>query len=776
MLNRLTRTGALILLLAGAAWTQVQSGEVHVIVTDPSGLPLPGAHVSLANDAARINRQNATGPDGRFTFSHLPLGVYRLQVERAGFAAASNLVELRSSLPKAISVQMSVQQTSTEVDVSESTTLVDPQQAGSRYSIGSQQIQEQASVVPGRGVLDLINMQPGWVYEANGVLHPRGSEYQTQFVVDGMPMEENRSPAFAPGLRTNDVTEMTVLTGTYPAEYGRKLGGIIEVNTERDIEAGWHGSADTGGGSFGTATGSALASYGWSRTSLTLEASGDRTDRYLDSPVLGNYTNSGTSSRFGAAFDENVTERDRIHVAVHRSEARFDVPNENLQQAAGQRQDRTTPEVAGQFSWDHVFSANLLLNTRAYVEDLSANLWSNPLSTPVIAAQERGFRRSYWSEVLAGHHGHHEWKAGGDAFYAPVTEALQYQITDPTYFDPGTPQTFGFYDHRLDREQSLFAQDQVHWGNLTVSAGLRWDHYSLVVREHAFSPRLGVGYYFPKLGLTLHASYDRVFQTPATENLLLASSPQLDSVDNQVLRIPVQPSRGNFYEAGWTQALFGKFRLDASFYRRNFANYADDDVFLNTGVSFPISFRSAQIEGIDVKLDLPHWANFSGFLSYSNMLGVAQLPVTGGLFLGDDASSALNRTGSFAVTQDQRNSVKGRVRYQLTRRVWVAAVGLYGSGLPVELNGDPDVPSLVAQYGPAIVNRVNFSAGRVRPNFSLDLSAGADLWKRERSVVRAEVEVDNATDRLNVINFAGLFSGTAIAAPVGATGRLQYQF
>jgi outer membrane receptor for Fe3+-dicitrate len=71
---------------------------------------------------------------------------------------------------------------------------------------------------------------------------------------------------------------------------------------------------------------------------------------------------------------------------------------------------------------------------------------------------------------------------------------------------------------------------------------------------------------------------------------------------------------------------------------------------------------------------------------------------------------------------------------------------------------------------------VNFSAGRVRPNFSLDLSAGMDVWKHEKSVLRLEGEIENLTDRLNVINFAGLFSGTAIAPPRSGSVRLQYQF
>jgi hypothetical protein len=83
---------------------------------------------------------------------------------------------------------------------------------------------------------------------------------------------------------------------------------------------------------------------------------------------------------------------------------------------------------------------------------------------------------------------------------------------------------------------------------------------------------------------------------------------------------------------------------------------------------------------------------------------------------------------------------------------------------------------LEAQYGSQIINRVNFAAGRVRPNFSLDLSAGVDLWKHEKSILRLQGDVENVTNQLNVINFAGLFSGTAIAPPRSGNVRLRFEF
>jgi len=241
-----------------------------------------------------------------------------------------------------------------------------------------------------------------------------------------------------------------------------------------------------------------------------------------------------------------------------------------------------------------------------------------------------------------------------------------------------------------------------------------------------------------------------------------------------VLRLPVRPARGNFYEAGFTKGLAHRVRLDGNYFRRNLTNFADDDLLLNTGVSFPIAFQKATIHGVEARLEIPRWGPLSGFVSYSNLLGVGYLPVTGGLFLGEDASTLLARSDRFPISQDQRNTARARLRGQIVPRLWVALGGSYGSGLPVEFDGSQ--ADAIAQYGQRIVDRVNFSAGRVRPSFTLDASVGIDLWKSDKRAVRAQADVLNLTNRLNVINFAGLFSGTAIAAPRSASVRLAVEF
>lgn len=764
----------LIFLLLGAGqFSQSTTGELRVVVRDASELAVQ-CQVTLVSEANDVSQQVDTDNEGLAVAKRLPFGRYRLAINQPGFAPYDGRVEIDSALPRQVSVTLTLAPIQTQVTVQADDTLLDTHQTSAVNRVGTETLQQRITTLPGRSLADVVNTEPGWLLEANGILHPRGSEYQVQYVVDGLPLTDNRSPSFAPGLDADDVHSMSILTGGYPAEYGRKLGGVIEVVTAANPRQGLHGSAEGSIGSFDTAGGGGAVQYGWSKTLLGISGNADRTDRYLDPPVEENFTNTGTGSSGALQFEREFSDSDRLGVVLRHGQSSFLVPNERVQEDAGQRQDRSGHDTTAAFSYQRVASPSVVADVRAMVRSVGAGLVSNAASTPIAAFQDRGFTETYVKSTVAGHAGAHEWKAGADANFGSVREAFSYSLTDPTEFDPSTPPAFSFSGRAVEREQAAFAQDQLRLGAWTINAGLRWDHYSLLVKEQAVSPRLAVAWSWPRADLVLRASYDRAFQTPAIENLLLASSPALDSLNDNVVRLSVRPSPGDFFEAGLSKRLFSVARLDVTQYERRVHEFADDDVLLNTGVSFPIAFDRAEIHGTEVKWEIPRWGAWSGFASYSYMRGTGFLPITGGLLLGDDAASALTSTSAFPISQDQRHTMRGRVAYQLSNRAWVAMAASYGSGLPVEFSGDP--AQALEQYGARIVSRVDFEAGRVRASASLDAAGSVTLLKTARQQVRMQANVVNLTNRLNVINFAGLFSGTALAPPRSVGVRIYLEF
>ena len=774
--NILTFGGALAFLFLCAPRTPAQRvrGELHLEVHDAQGAALAPSG-ELSSEANQFQRTFAVGADGHYMAQDLLFGTYRLSLHSKGFAPWSDLVEIRSEVPVHLTVIMGVAPVTAQVQVSDPATLVDPSRTGTLYTVGRQTISEQATAQPGRDLLDLVADQPGWLLEANGVLHPRGSEYDVQYVVDGLPLTQNRSPAFAASFDADEVESLRVITANYPAEYGRKLGGVVELTTQKDVPLGLHGQLDASGGSFSTADGAAGISLVHGKNRFSATADGFHTDRYLDPPLLQNFTNRGNAAGFSGSYERDFSGGDRLRITVTHNAVRFLVPNELVQQNAGQRQDIADTETSGQIFFQDPISQDLFLSLSGSVRDADATLRSNTAATPVIVSQERDYREGYLRADLAGHRGHHDWKAGVDSLLSPVHEALRYAITDPSQFDPGTQTPFQFAYRHWDIEPAAYLQDQWHRNNWNVGAGLRFDHYGFVARQSGWSPRIGISRYVPSLNLLLHASYDRVFQTPAMENLLLASSPQLKSIAPIVVRLPVRPAHANYYEGGFTRALFGKLRLDANIFRRDFHDYPDDEVLLDTGISFPISFAKARVCGEELRLEVPHWGRFSGYLSYANQAGIGQGPITGGLFLGSEVANQLTDTSKFAVTQDQRNTLRTYVRFQAPARAWLALGTQYGSGLPAD-TGSADPNFLLAQYGPEILSQVNLARGRVRPNLSLDVGGGAELYRKEQRSGMFQIQISNLGDRVNVINFASLFSGTAVAPPRSVSARLRLTF
>src|SRR5208282_1352285 len=604
-------------------------------------------------------------------------------------------LEIRSALPLERPIQLKLASVSESVTVSASGTLVDPYRAGSINEIGLETIHNRLTALPGRSMQDLVNSEPGWLYEGNAVLHPRGSEYQTQFVVDGIPLTDNRSPSFGPEIEADDVESLDIYTAGIPAEFGRKMGGVVEVNTLKNRDQGFHGQLTFFGGTYETAGINTQDQYTWKKNTFSLSASGNMTSHYLNPVVPENYTNKGTTGSFSLSYERELTPKDRLTLIVRHELARYEIPNELVQQngaylpnsdntvgcagqappdcvfiPGGQLQTGDNFETMGSISYQHIFSSDSIGVLRGMSRDTSTDFYSNPASWPLIAANHNDFKEIYFNGSFSLHHGRQEFKAGVESDAIFLHENTSYAIPDCA--DPNDPQcpinlgildsgaiTFAFTGSRPDLEQAAYVQDLIRLGNWTVNAGLRWDRYQLLLNQNAVSPRVAVSRYFPTIGLNIHASYDRIFQTPSFENILLASSPAAEAIDTSVaaVQLPVEPSHGNYYELGATKAFLEKLRLDTNMFRRVVNNYADDTQILSTGISFPIAFRKGILYGGEVKLEVPHWGRFSGFASYSYIVGNVWNPVTGGLFLGDDATGATTQlTGHFPDSQDQRNT------------------------------------------------------------------------------------------------------------------------
>ncbi len=779
---------AAVLLAGPVADAQLMDGDVRVVVTDPDGQPVSGAQVELAARNPVFSATQVTEADGETEFTRLPRADYSIAVRAAGFREAVQLADVETAVPQTFTFRLEVGAVITQINVSDEAPLLDHDEPALVTQIERQELDKALGTTLGRSTIDAITTTPGWLLEANAVLHPRGSEYDTQYVIDGMPVYDNRSIAFAPPYENEEFEGVNTMLGGIPAEYGRNLGGVISLDTRRIANRGYNWDVDTQAGSFNNRQGAITYQKRMNRSAFLVGVHGGLTDRYLDPPALQNFTNHGSLGGMNARFEQDLTSVDRLTFYLRSNRTNFMVPNDLTQQAAGQRQDRRASETAGQVHYQHAFGDTALATLRGMVRDLSSLLWSNPLATPAWVNQNRGFRESALIGNVTVERGEaHTFKFGGDVRVSDVRE--MFQITDPHKL-PAID--INFQKNQRMTMSSLYAQDHIELGNFSANVGLRFDQYKFLISDTAWSPRAALGYYIPKFDMLLRASYDRVFMPPPIENLLFSSLVPGLGVSGVEGAAPVPAARANFFEVGFRKPLGNRLRLDVTHYWRTFRNYIDDDVFLNTGIGFPITFDTARIQGTDVRLEMPLWREFTATASWSNMHGIAGSPVTGGLFLrGGDAEELRDVVTHFPITQDQRNTVAAQVRYQPNDRYWVSVGTRYGSGLPVQLEGvdtDDDTGANGAdldgdtddtgggQIPAAILKKVNFSRGRVRPNYNLNVSTGVRVWEREARSATLQFDVRNLTNRLNVINFSGVFTGTALAPGRQYTAQLKFRF
>ena len=686
---------------------------------------------------------------------------------REGFAPFSARVDVASALPTDFHVTLALAPVQTQVTVTADDTLLDVHRAAAAQRIGADALRQRTMALPGRSVPELVNTQPGWLLEANGILHPRGSEYQTQYVIDGLPLTDNRSPAFAPELDPDEIQTMNIVTGGYPAEYGRKLGGVIEVVTAAQAQRGFHGNAGLSIGSFSTKSGDAIGEYAGERTTMSAAVGVAATDRYLDPPVAENFTNRGTTTHAAVHVERELTGADRVGVIVRRGEARFLVPNEQVQQQAGQRQDRDSGETAAQFSYQHLFSAPVLADVRGMTRDLSAGLWSNDSATPIAARQDRGFRELYLKAAASGHAGAHEWKAGGDMSLASVHERFAYRITDAALFNPGTPADFSFDERRADREVALFAQHQIRTERWTINAGLRW-----AGDQPACCRRAVVAVGRSRRARLLRSGVsDAGRREPAAGEL--ARGRCVERSDPSVAGAPLAREllRGRRHEIDVRPAAprCDVVRAPNGQLRRR-RPPAEHRCQLSHRVPRRDDSRD-RAEGRRAALEI---------VVRIDRLRVDARPRRS----ADHRRPVPRRRGELAARVDgpvsdlagpaAHGSNEVSVSTRAASAVTIALAGAYGSGLPFEFAGDRS--DALGLYGERIVDRVDFDDGRVRPSWSPDGSVGIVVAKRPHAAVRVQADVRNLTNRLNVINFAGLFSGTAVGQPRSVAVRIRAEF
>lgn len=768
-------------------------------VVDAQHAAVAGATVRLVKTLTGLERVATSGPDGVFQIANVPLDTYELRVDAPGFATARQPVDLRTSVPVDLSVTLEVAAQTTSVTVSAEPALVDTVSAGTRNVVSMARIEQLPVAVGSRGLESVLATFPGFAQNANGAIHPRGAHNQMTFVVDGLPISDQLTGAFANALDAGIVQTAELMTGNIPAEFGSKVSGVAVVTTRSGVGVGRRLTGDVllERAGFDTTHLAAQFGGGSDRAGYFASITAMRTDRFLDQVSRDNLHNAGAFGRGFVRADFTLSDRDTLRVHAMGGRSRFEVANLRSQQAAGQDQAQALADVSAWASHLRVLDPRSTLESTFGYRTTTADLTPSAGDTPVTAWQQRRLSTLTASTRYSRIVGAHMVRAGADAQWFPIDERFTMGITDPGFNAPGSASfneallphdltrggsLFAFADARTGRLFSGFVQTTLRWQAVTVTAGLRYDDYRLLVHGRYPQPRVGVSYRVPGLDAVVRASYNRNYQTPPNENLLLSSSEAASRLAPAAVREalggayqPIRSERQHVYEVGIQRALGGLATLDVSAYRKLSRDQQDNNNFFDTGIIFPTTLAAIRVTGAEARLTFPKRRGVSGTLSVTTGHAVSSPPFTGGLFLGQDAIALLS-AGPFVIDHDQRLSVHGTAQWTLPRGAWIGTSVRYDSGLvanpsdPAVVARDPDFADLLPYVD------LTADVPRVRPRTIADLAAGYDITRGGRRAWTLQAQVTNLTNRTALYNFQSVFVGTRLVQPRTVAVRARWYF
>ena len=234
----------LIILLPAARPAAAQdTGTVSGTAVDASAQVLPGATVTLVNEATGDARTIVTSDRGDFTFRALRPGTYTLRVELQGFQTfeqRSNVLNASSQLDVG-RVKLDIGTLSEIVTVTSSGTIVETKNSDYSGLLTATQIQQIQT--KGRDVVNLLRLLPGVHYENDieamgdsfGSQLPNiGGQRRTwnQVTVDGLNGNElSGTNRMNSSINLDAMAEVKVLLNSYKAEFGHTAGANIEIVT-----------------------------------------------------------------------------------------------------------------------------------------------------------------------------------------------------------------------------------------------------------------------------------------------------------------------------------------------------------------------------------------------------------------------------------------------------------------------------------------------------------------------------------------------------------------
>jgi hypothetical protein len=243
----------MLVMSSGPAFSQNVTSSVSGTVYDPSGAVIPNAKIEIHNDATGQQFSATTDGRGGYTVTNIQPGSYTVSVTATGFQAETQShVAVDASIGRQVNFSLTTGSSSTTITVEADANVLQTESASIGQLVTSDQVKSIA--LNGRNPIYLSQLEPGvtrnspltsfnFTPDFSGPQISGARNDEIMVTLDGAPMIRTRGNGTTTGVADVDsVSQMQILSTTYPAQYGGTSGGVL-AQVPRTGTRDFHGSA-----------------------------------------------------------------------------------------------------------------------------------------------------------------------------------------------------------------------------------------------------------------------------------------------------------------------------------------------------------------------------------------------------------------------------------------------------------------------------------------------------------------------------------------------------
>ncbi len=561
-------------------------------------------------------------------------------------------------------------------------------------------------------VHELLLTVPSVVYGALKQTHIRQDHANQQFRIDGIPIPDTVTGAFADIVPPRAWERADIILGGMEAQYGNKTAMVLDITSKSGTKPGF-GSLQVFGGSNETVNPS--FEYGGTlgeKVRFYVLNSYVSTNRGLEPPTLGktNHHNHSEKNNTYLRGDYQHDNRNNFSWIFLNSVAKYQIPtipnleaNQNVLALlpgftpnASQLVDESQKEnnQYTQLVWRHDVNASHFSSLGLYFRRGMADFQTDPLNAlayagDVNSAQAANQKRTAYSGGFRFDHtwvadSHHLIKTGFQFDYTRANNTAQIFAFDTSGGAPAGPViTRQASNQNIQTRQEMWIQDQwtvnEHW---TFNLGVRGDAIQGFYNEGQVSPRVGVTYKHNQANV-FHAYYGRLFTPPNVEQVAFTSlnTQNTTAQPDDPTGFRPRAERAHYFEVGSYHALSRYATLELTGYYKLAHYLSDAGQFGSTPMLNFFAFERGWQRGVDGALKVQFTDELSGRgnVAWGQCKGYG---LQSGQFLLTQAEiNDISSPGGVFCDHSQFVTSSAVLAYRFRERTTFSGQMLYGSGL-----------------------------------------------------------------------------------------------